>query len=750
MQDRDLGGEEVVVAERDLVGRRRVVLVDHRHDAPVEQPPQRPARVEVVAARAHVEERQQHLRARHAAARAAARRRRGRACPDRRRWRPAGPRSRVGRTPRPMISIPRAIAPLVTTTTSSPAPWRAATSSQIERSDVGAQAAGVVGDDARSELDDDRVPWPEPSDVARSVAGHRRPAVGRRRERPGSSSNTTPAISTSSPGSKPALLELADHAHAAQRLLDVRQRLLVLEVVARDQALDPRPADAERARRPRSTANPRLAAGRKTLCSASASAPARRDRRVRAPARGAAARRASSSRPCAGRARGDQHRDLVAEPLAPRRGAPRRASSAGTRSAFDSASSRGSAARRASCAASSASIVAWFAAGSEPSTGARSSTCTSSRVRSTCARNSWPRPAPSLAPSIRPGMSAMHELALGAVERAEHRLERRERVVGDLRRGARQPREQRRLAGVRQPDEADVGEQLAAAARSTPSSPGSPRSANRGAWRVGVAKRLLPRPPSRRARRPLAAPARRGRSARRPRRPRPACRAAPAHSSRSPSAPWRFEPSPWPPRAPCSARVRLKLCRSRSESSQTSTTSPPWPPSPPSGPPRGRAPRGGSSAAVAAAAGLDEDPCRVVEHETRSCSWSPLALPRPGSFARPTLRLRLRAGASGRTTCASALAARTASPEATWAQAPGASERAPAEPRCGARRAIGDAIGRGAGVRSRTLPSWSRRRKGGPADTACGSAEPTSAACRNRLGSSTGTTFDDALAALRS
>ena len=33
-EDRDLRGEEVVVAERDLVGRRRVVLVDDRHDAP--------------------------------------------------------------------------------------------------------------------------------------------------------------------------------------------------------------------------------------------------------------------------------------------------------------------------------------------------------------------------------------------------------------------------------------------------------------------------------------------------------------------------------------------------------------------------------------------------------------------------------------------------------------------------------------------------------------------------------------------
>jgi len=62
-QDRHLGGEEVVVAEGDLVGRRCVVLVDHGHDPPLEQLAQRLARVEVVRARAHVEERQQHLRA---------------------------------------------------------------------------------------------------------------------------------------------------------------------------------------------------------------------------------------------------------------------------------------------------------------------------------------------------------------------------------------------------------------------------------------------------------------------------------------------------------------------------------------------------------------------------------------------------------------------------------------------------------------------------------------------------------------
>ena len=56
-----LRGEEVVVAERHLVGRRRVVLVDDRHDPPLEQPRQRPARVEVVRAGADVEEGEQHL-----------------------------------------------------------------------------------------------------------------------------------------------------------------------------------------------------------------------------------------------------------------------------------------------------------------------------------------------------------------------------------------------------------------------------------------------------------------------------------------------------------------------------------------------------------------------------------------------------------------------------------------------------------------------------------------------------------------
>ena len=58
-----------------------------------------------------------------------------------------------------------------------------------------------------------------------------------------------------------------------------------------------------------------------------------------------------------------------------------------------------------------------------------------------------------------------HELALVALERPQHRLDRREGIVGDLRLRARQPGEQRRLARVRQPHQPGVGQQPAAAAR---------------------------------------------------------------------------------------------------------------------------------------------------------------------------------------------------------------------------------------------------------------------------------------------
>ena len=50
--------------------------------------------------------------------------------------------------------------------------------------------------------------------------------------------------------------------------------------------------------------------------------------------------------------------------------------------------------------------------------------------------------------------------AVRRLDRAEHGRERRERVVGDLRRRVREPAQQRRLAGVRQPGHRRVREQL--------------------------------------------------------------------------------------------------------------------------------------------------------------------------------------------------------------------------------------------------------------------------------------------------
>ena len=85
---------------------------------------------------------------------------------------------------------------------------------------------------------------------------------------------------------------------------------------------------------------------------------------------------------------------------------------------------------------------------------------TSTRARSMWRRNWWPRPLPSAAPSINPGMSASDELVVVEPHHAEVRFERGERVVGDLGLGRAHRRDQRRLARVREPDERGVGEQL--------------------------------------------------------------------------------------------------------------------------------------------------------------------------------------------------------------------------------------------------------------------------------------------------
>ncbi len=296
------------------------------------------------------------------------------------------------------------------------------------------------------------------------------------------------------------------------RRLDVRERLLVLEVVAGDQAFDLLAADAEGAVVEALDLEP--APGRRAEHAVLGERVLPRQLADVDAATGRTGTRRSSStaelvEPGARRARRDQHRDVVAEPRRPRRAAASAAAGV-TRSAFDSASTRGSAASRGSWARSSASIVAWLATGSEPSSGARSRTWTSSRRALDVGEEVVAEPRPSLAPSISPGMSASTSWRSAALERPEHRLERRERVVGDLRRGARHPRQQRRLAGVGQPHEPDVGQQLepqvdraprpAARARQT-AAPGASAIANGGC-------RARPR---RRGRRRRAAPARRGR-----------------------------------------------------------------------------------------------------------------------------------------------------------------------------------------------------------------------------------------------
>ena len=116
-------------------------------------------------------------------------------------------------------------------------------------------------------------------------------------------------------------------------------------------------------------------------------------------------------------------------------------------------------------------------------------------MRSTCFKNWMPRPAPSLAPGMRPGMSAMTKFASSSIgDDAEVRHERRERIVGDLRPRARHGADERALAHVRKAEQADVGHHLELE-RASISAPSSPGSARRGARSYGVAKWMLPRPP---------------------------------------------------------------------------------------------------------------------------------------------------------------------------------------------------------------------------------------------------------------
>src|SRR4029079_11529292 len=127
----------------------------------------------------------------------------------------------------PSRCIPRAIAPLVTTTTSTPSRCSAATSSTIRaitdrRSSPGSSAT-----------------MDEPS-CTTATGMAQRTLGGVELEHHAAELDVVARF-------EPLCLERGDHAHAAQAVLDVRERLVVLEVVAGDQGVDGLAGHAERA-----------------------------------------------------------------------------------------------------------------------------------------------------------------------------------------------------------------------------------------------------------------------------------------------------------------------------------------------------------------------------------------------------------------------------------------------------------------------------------------------------------------------
>ena len=231
----------------------------------------------------------------------------------------------------------------------------------------------------------------------------------------------------------------------AQAALDVGQRLLVVEVVAGEQPLDGLAADPEGARRrparPRSRGAP--PGGRR----GARRAPPRR----RAPAAGAAPARATGTRRSSSRASSSRPWPVALEVTSTGTSSPSRspplaaaaaaASSGATRSALESARIRGSAASRGSCAASSRSIgrVVVDRVGAverrevEHVHEQPRALDVGEEVVAEARRPRW-------RPRSARGCRRATSWRSSASSVPEHRLERRERVVGDLRRRPRQPR----------------------------------------------------------------------------------------------------------------------------------------------------------------------------------------------------------------------------------------------------------------------------------------------------------------------
>ena len=223
-----------------------------------------------------------------------------------------------------------------------------------------------------------------------------------------------------------------------------------------------------------------------------------------------------------------------------------------------------------------------------PSTGARSSSITSTRARSTWRRNWWPRPRALGRALDEAGDVGEHELVVAEAHHAEVRLERGERVVGDLGLGRAHRRDQRATCprwGSRR-----ARRRRAASPRGAASAPRRTRPARRSSARAGRSTgsgRCRGRP----ARRAPRGSGRRGARGRRAARRRGPCTCVPSGTvDHEVGARWRRAAS-CPTRA-CPTRAR-RCGWSRNASSDATLrsacrqTSPPEPPSPPSGPPFG-------------------------------------------------------------------------------------------------------------------------------------------------------------------
>ncbi len=199
----------------------------------------------------------------------------------------------------------------------------------------------------------------------------------------------------------------------------------------------------------------------------------------------------------AGRAGNKQHRPLPAQSPHDLLGAPLRFLGLQQIDLVDAAASAPSSPRSAANFFSSATIVRASLTGSASgSGGAISMRCSNTRVRCRCFKKRIPRPAPSAAPSIKPGMSAMTKLRpRPAATTPKFGMQRRERIIGHLRARRGHGADQGGFAGIRQAQASPTSAISFSSSSSSRFSPGSPRPDLRGVRLVLDLKRVLPHPP---------------------------------------------------------------------------------------------------------------------------------------------------------------------------------------------------------------------------------------------------------------